>query len=100
MIICHCQNISDHDIHAAIDWMRAADPHTLITPGKVYRALGKAADCGGCVPLFLGIMRKNANLEVPQLKPMHLRTRRGATQEDQYERRQESHQISQRRPAQ
>ena len=82
MIICHCQNISDHDIHSAIDWMRAADPETLITPGKVYRALGKAADCGGCVPLFLGAMRQNPNLEIPQLKPMHLRKIREATQEN------------------
>ncbi|MGS5046186.1 MULTISPECIES: (2Fe-2S)-binding protein [Mameliella] len=58
--------------------MRAADPETLITPGKIYHALGKAADCGGCMPLFLGTMRKNQNLEVP----MHLRTLRdGATQE-------------------
>lgn len=65
MIVCHCQNISDHDIHAAIDWMRAADPETIITPGKVYHALGRAADCGGCMPLFLGTMRKNENLEVP-----------------------------------
>ena len=50
MIICHCQNISDHDIHAAIDWMRAADPETLITPGKIYRALGKDyhEDCFKC----------------------------------------------------
>jgi bacterioferritin-associated ferredoxin len=81
MIVCHCQNISDHDIHSAIDWMRAADPETLITAGKVYRALGKAAACGGCVPLFLGTMRQNPNLEVPILKPMHLRNLRGATQE-------------------
>ncbi|MBD0864574.1 MAG: (2Fe-2S)-binding protein [Rhodobacteraceae bacterium] len=64
MIICHCQTITDHDIHAAIDWMRASDPCTLITPGKVYRALGKAADCGGCLPLFLSIMRKNENLTI------------------------------------
>lgn len=78
MIVCHCQNITDHDINAAIDWMRAADAETLITPGKVYRALGKAADCGGCIPLFLGTMRKNANLEVP----MHLCNLRRATQED------------------
>ncbi len=81
MIVCHCRNISDAELHSAIDWMRAADPETLITPGKVYRALGKAADCGGCVSLFLGTMRQNPNLEVPQLKPMHLRDSRGATQE-------------------
>ncbi len=69
MIICHCQSITDRDIHAAIDWMRAADPETIITPGKIYRAMGKAADCGSCMPLFLSTMRRNGNLEVP----MHLR---------------------------
>jgi BFD-like [2Fe-2S] binding domain. len=65
MIVCHCLHITDRDIHAAIDWMRAADPHAIITPGKIYHALGKRADCGGCMPLFLSTMRKNANLEVP-----------------------------------
>ena len=69
MIVCHCQSITDRDLHAAIDWMRAADPDTLITPGKIYHALGKAADCGSCMPLFLATMRQNTNLEVP----MHLR---------------------------
>lgn len=77
MIVCHCQSITDHDIHAAIDWMRAADPETLITPGKIYHALGKAADCGGCMPLFLSSMRQNVNLEVP----MHLRALRSKAHE-------------------
>lgn len=57
MIICSCMNIADHEIRAAVDWMRASDPNTIITPGKVYHALGKQADCGGCMPLFLDIMR-------------------------------------------
>ncbi|WP_375227894.1 (2Fe-2S)-binding protein [Roseobacter sp. S98] len=88
MIVCHCQNITDADINAAIDWMRASDDRTIITPGKVYRALGKAADCGGCMPLFLSVMRQNNNLEVP----MHLRHLRSAdTQENHHERRHESH---------
>ena len=65
MIICHCQNITDSDIHAAIDWMRRSDTDTLITPGKIYRALGKAADCGSCMPLFLTTMRSSAALEIP-----------------------------------
>ncbi|MFA3916175.1 (2Fe-2S)-binding protein [Ruegeria hyattellae] len=78
MIVCHCQNISDTEIDAAIDWMRASDPQALITPGKVYRALGKVADCGGCMPLFLDSMRKNDSLEIP----MQLRSLRGgATKE-------------------
>jgi bacterioferritin-associated ferredoxin len=58
-------NISDDQIHNAIDWMRAADPGTIISPGKIYHALGKSADCGGCMPLFLETMRSNENLGVP-----------------------------------
>jgi bacterioferritin-associated ferredoxin len=64
MIVCHCQSITDRDIHGAIDWMRAADPETLITPRKIYRALGKDADCGGCMPLFLDTMRRSDRLAV------------------------------------
>ncbi|ETA50911.1 (2Fe-2S)-binding protein [Ponticoccus alexandrii] len=75
MIVCHCMNISDHDIHAAVDWMRASDEATLITPGKIYRALGKKADCGGCLPLFMKTMQANDNFEVP-LELRHLRQRR------------------------
>lgn len=69
MIVCHCQSISDRDIHAAIDWMRAADPETLITPRKIYRALGKDADCGGCLPLFVDTMRRSAHLAVAPQGP-------------------------------
>ncbi|WP_417263988.1 (2Fe-2S)-binding protein [Celeribacter sp.] len=65
MIVCSCNAITDRDIHAAIDWMRAADPETIITPGKVYRALGKSPDCGNCMSLFLSSMRQNDNLKVP-----------------------------------
>lgn len=65
MIVCHCRNITDAEIHAAIDWMRASDARMLITPGRVYRALGTSADCGGCMDLFLATMRSNDNLEIP-----------------------------------
>lgn len=45
--------------------MRAADSATLITPGKIYRALGKRADCGGCLPHFMDIMASCDSLGVP-----------------------------------
>lgn len=64
MIICHCTGITNHQIMAAVDWMRAADPDTVITPGKVYHALGHRADCGGCMPLFLDTMRNCASFKV------------------------------------
>lgn len=65
MIVCHCNAITDHEIRSAVDWMRAADPDTIITPGKIYRALGKRADCGGCLPVFLDTMRSCDTIAVP-----------------------------------
>lgn len=88
MIVCHCQTITDRDIQSAVDWMRAADPHTIITPGKVYRALGKAADCGGCMPLFLSSMRNCDSFEIP-MQPPTLRVTQH--KEKSHERRQEGY---------
>ena len=79
MIVCHCNAISDRDIHAAMDWMRAADPETIITPGKVYRALGKKPDCGGCLPLFMETMGRSDSLEVPLILRNLRRTQPGRT---------------------
>lgn len=96
MIVCHCTQISDHDIRAAIDWMRAADPDTVVTPGKVYRALGKRADCGGCLPLFIDSMLACDSFAIP-IHPRGLR--RVSRQETQDEGRPQGHRISQRRAA-
>lgn len=96
MIVCHCNGITDRDIRAAVDWMRAADVCTIITPGKVYRALGKRPDCGGCLPLFMATLEGCGNLEVP----MQLRgLRRAITQGSTDEGRRESNRISQQRIA-
>ena len=53
------------DIRQAIAWMRASDPYALITPGQHHRALGKTAECGGCIRLFVEQMRRDGNLAVP-----------------------------------
>lgn len=78
MIICHCQRISDKDIHAAIDWMRAADPEAIVTPGKIFHSLRKSAVCGGCMKSFVTVMRDNRNTEVP----IQLRNLRGAVRQE------------------
>ena len=85
MIVCHCARISDSEIRAAVAWMRASDPHGLITPGKVYRALGKRPSCGGCAALFVGVLRADENAAVPPV----LRNLRGTAgeEDDQQERR-------------
>ncbi|SFB12609.1 BFD-like [2Fe-2S] binding domain-containing protein [Poseidonocella pacifica] len=72
MIVCHCMSISDKDILAAMAWMRASDRQTIITPGKIYRALGKKPDCGGCLPHFIATMKGSGDLEVPH-ELRHLR---------------------------
>ena len=93
MIVCHCTSITDKEIHAAVDWMRASDPDTVITPGKVYRALGKRPDCGGCLPLFVATMSMCGSFEVPQqLRGLHRGTGMGETDE----RRPEGHRVSER----
>jgi bacterioferritin-associated ferredoxin len=85
-------SIRDSDIRRAVDWMRAADPQVLITPGKVYRALGKKADCGGCLPHFIDTLRGCDSFEVP----MQLRgLRRAVTQGDDHEGRREGYRVSQ-----
>ncbi len=93
MIVCSCQTISSKDIHTAIGWMRAADPDTIITPGKIYRALGKTPDCGGCMKLFVSTMRKSDKLEVPAI----LRGMKEAVSQGNgnHEGRQKSHRIPQ-----
>ena len=56
--------------------MRDADPYTLITPGKIYRALGKRPECGGCIRLFVDKMRCNDRLGVPaELRNLRRRAR-------------------------
>jgi bacterioferritin-associated ferredoxin len=72
MIVCSCAVISSDDIHRTIAWMRAASPDTIITPGKVYRALGKRPECGGCVSLFIATMRQNRRTAVPTDLPAEL----------------------------
>jgi bacterioferritin-associated ferredoxin len=72
MIVCSCAVITSDDIHRTIGWMRAASPDTIITPGKVYRALGKTPDCGGCIALFVATMRQNRSTAVPTDVPADL----------------------------
>ena len=77
MIVCSCACVTDTDIREAIAWMRASDPYTLITPGKIYRALGKSAECGGCIKLFVERMRADDNLAVPvELRSLKRKERR------------------------
>lgn len=96
MIVCHCMSITDHDIRAAVAWMRAADAETIITPGKVYRALGKRADCGGCLPLFLDTLRLADGFGVPPVLRGLRQPAQRQHKDNAHEGRPQGHRVSER----
>ncbi|MEL6792407.1 MAG: (2Fe-2S)-binding protein [Pseudomonadota bacterium] len=124
MIICSCARISSTDIRRAVEWMRASDPQSVVTPGKLYRALGKQPDCGGCIRLLvtemrgaLGATARDLSLQIAEMEkisnsgaaraglgsdlPMELRGLRGdAGRTAGHEGRRESHRISKQGAAQ
>ena len=56
MIICSCSLITAKDVAEAVNAIRTADPLVVLTPGLVYRYLGKRPSCGGCMPLITKLM--------------------------------------------
>ena len=44
--------------------MRASEPYALTPPGKICRAIGKPAECGGCIRLSVERMRSDARMAV------------------------------------
>ena len=56
MIVCSCSMITSKDIAEAVTALRTADPLVVLTPGLVYRHLGKRPSCGGCLPLISKLM--------------------------------------------
>jgi bacterioferritin-associated ferredoxin len=56
MIVCSCSIITSKDIAEAVSALRTADPFVVLTPGTIYRYLGKRPSCGGCLPLITKLM--------------------------------------------
>ena len=48
--------ITAKDVAEAVTSLRTADPHVVLTPGLIYRRLGKRPSCGGCLPLITKLM--------------------------------------------
>ena len=64
MIVCSCTRVTDTDIARRSPGC-APRPLHADHPRQIYRALGKAPDCGGCIRLFVEKMRADDNLAVP-----------------------------------
>jgi NAD(P)H-nitrite reductase large subunit len=56
MIVCSCSMITSQDVADAVTSLRTADPFVVLTPGLIYRHLGKRPSCGGCLPLITKLM--------------------------------------------
>lgn len=56
MIVCHCNVITVAEIESVIAELLAADPWVMLTPNKVYHALGKRGKCCGCFPNVIDLM--------------------------------------------
>jgi len=56
MIVCSCTMISSKDIAEAVSALRTKDPFVVLTPGLIYRQLGKRPSCGSCLPLITKLM--------------------------------------------
>lgn len=97
MIICSCAVVSSDDIERTVAWMKAADPAVVITPGKVYRALGKKAVCGGCARLFVAAIHDPSSSDVPP-ELRNLRKVMKGTSDDEGQR--QGHRVSQQGIAQ
>lgn len=69
MIICHCNCIDHVAIEEATSRLLAEDPWRLVTPGSVYRALGKRPRCGGCLPLATSIIYAHTQCTVDPSRP-------------------------------
>jgi bacterioferritin-associated ferredoxin len=56
MIVCSCTMITSDDIAEAVSAIRTAQPFAVLTPGLIYRHLGKRPSCGNCLPLVTKLM--------------------------------------------
>lgn len=56
MIVCSCSVITDKDVAEAVSALRTADPFVVLTPGLIYRHLGKRPSCGECLELITRLM--------------------------------------------
>ena len=56
MIVCSCTTITSKDVAEAVSALRTEDPLVVLTPGLIYRWLGKRPSCGSCLPLIAKLM--------------------------------------------
>ena len=79
MIVCSCNVICHRKIEQAVERMFEADPNVVLTPGKVYKAVGHRPKCATCLFHIAKLMhahresleKEAAIVQEPREKPRH-----------------------------
>ncbi|MEP3275982.1 MAG: (2Fe-2S)-binding protein [Stappiaceae bacterium] len=56
MIVCSCTVITDKDLKRAAEAIRKDPDQGVVTPGAVFRYLGKRPNCGNCFAMIIHII--------------------------------------------
>jgi bacterioferritin-associated ferredoxin len=60
MIVCSCNLITDKELAETVGRLVAADALTVLTPLRLFHALGRRPRCGGCLTLVVELMHARA----------------------------------------
>ncbi|MEM8743781.1 MAG: hypothetical protein AAGF14_04000 [Pseudomonadota bacterium] len=79
MIVCSCNVICHKEIENVVERMFRADPNVVLTPGKVYKAVGYRPKCATCL-LHIGKLmhahRESLESAVEQNPPKEPRSKK------------------------
>ncbi|MEM1045551.1 MAG: (2Fe-2S)-binding protein [Pseudomonadota bacterium] len=67
MIVCHCNILTRVEIEDTIDALLLTDPSRRLTPGMVYRDLGRRGRCCGCFPVIVALIVAAVDARYPDL---------------------------------
>ena len=67
MIVCHCNILTCIEIEDTIDALLIADPSRRLTPGMVYRDLGRRGRCCGCFPAIVALIVAAVDARCPEM---------------------------------
>ncbi|MCG8408663.1 MAG: (2Fe-2S)-binding protein [Phycisphaerales bacterium] len=60
MIVCSCTVITDKELKQAAEAIKNEPGQGIVTPGAVFRYLGKRPKCGTCFPMIVHIIHAMA----------------------------------------
>ncbi|WP_293721530.1 bacterioferritin-associated ferredoxin [Stappia sp.] len=60
VIVCSCNVLTDKELRRAARELQSGPERSVVTPGAVFRALGKRPRCGGCFKTIIPMIHEEA----------------------------------------